>query len=131
MEHTSYYAILIEESEAPFKESLRKVFKLMVDSCDDSDRESGCLITNSTYEMASVDEEIFDEMKKHLSQMKQTIINQICLAQESGEIDKEKDVDSLAAYIMTLIKGLLVSSRVTKNKTEMRNTVKLGLSILD
>ncbi len=81
--------------------------------------------------MASVDEEIFDEMKKHLSQMKQTIINQICLAQESGEIDKEKDVDSLAAYIMTLIKGLLVSSRVTKNKTEMRNTVKLGLSILD
>ena len=75
MEHTSYYAILIEEPEAPFKESLRKVFKLMVDSCDDSDRESGCLVTNSAYEMASVDEEIFDEMKKHLSQMKQTIIN--------------------------------------------------------
>lgn len=131
MEHTSYYAILIENPKAPFKESLREVFKLMVDSCDDTDRKSGCLVTNSAYEMASVDKEIFGEMKKHLSQMKQIIINRLRLAQESGEIEKKKDIDSLAAYIMTLIQGLLVSSKVTKDKTEMRNTIKLGLSLLD
>ena len=59
MEHTSYYAILIENPDAPFKASLRKIFNLMVDSCDESVRNSGCLVTNSAYEMASVDEEIF------------------------------------------------------------------------
>ena len=32
---------------------------------------------------------------------------------------------------MTLIQGLLVSSKVIKDKTEMRNTIKLGLSLLD
>jgi TetR/AcrR family transcriptional regulator, transcriptional repressor for nem operon len=131
MEHTSYYAILIESPEAPFKESLSKIFNLMVDSCDDSVRNSGCLVTNSAYEMASVDEEIFGEMNKHLSQMKQAVLSRVHLAQASGEIDKEKDADSLAAYFMTLIQGLLVSSRVTKDQTEMRKAIKLGLTLLD
>ncbi len=131
MEHTSYYAILIESPEAPFKESLRNVFNLIVDSCDDPDRNSGCLVTNSAYEMASVDEEIFAEMNKHLSQMKQAVLSRILSAQASGEVNKEKDADSLAAYFMTLIQGLLVSSRVTKNKIEMRQAIKTGLILLD
>lgn len=131
MEHTSYYAILIENPEAPFKESLRNIFNLMVDSCDDSVRNSGCLVTNSAYEMASVDEEIYGEMNKHLSQMKQAVLSRIRSAQASGEIDEGKDADSLAAYFITLIQGLLVSSRVTKDKTEMRMAIKTGLSLLD
>ncbi len=131
MEHTSYYAILIENTEAPFKESLSKIFNLMVDSCDDSVRKSGCLVTNSAYEMASVDEEIFGEMNKHLSQMKQAVLSRVRSAQASGEIDKEKDADALAAYFMTLIQGLLVSSRVTKDKTEMRMAIKIGLDLLE
>ncbi len=131
MEHTSYYAILIENPEAPIKESLRKIFNLMVDSCDESVRNSGCLVTNSAYEMASVDEEISGEMNKHLSQMKQAVLSRILSAQASGEIDSEKDADSLAAYYITLIQGLLVSSRVTKDQTEMRKAIKLGLSLLD
>lgn len=131
MEHASYYAILVENPEAPFKESLRKIFNLMVDSCDDSVRNSGCLVTNSAYEMASVDEEIFGEMNKHLSQMKQAVLSRILSAQESGEIDKKHDADSLAAYYMTLIQGLLVSSRVTKDQAEMRLAIQVGLDLLN
>lgn len=130
MEHTSYYAILIEDHGSTFKESLCKIFNLMVDSCDDSERSSGCLITNSAYEMASVDDVIFGEMNKHLSSMKQAVLGRILSAQASGEIDKNKDADALAAYFITLIQGLLVSSRVTKDKTEMRMAIKTGLSLL-
>lgn len=90
MEHTSYYAILIENPKAPFKESLREVFKLMVDSCDDTDRKGGFLVANSVCQMAPVDKDIFGEMKKHLFQMKQIIINRLWLAQESGEMEKKK-----------------------------------------
>jgi len=131
MEHTSYYAILIENPETSLKESLRKIFNLMVDSCDETVRNSGCLVTNSAYEMAAVDDEIFGEMNNHLSTMKQAVISRVRSAQASGEIDETKDADTLAAYIMTLIQGLLVSSRVTKDQTEMRKAIKLGLSLLD
>ncbi|GJM04538.1 MAG: TetR family transcriptional regulator [marine bacterium B5-7] len=131
MEHTSYYAILVENPEASFKKSLRKILNLMVDSCDDTVRKGGCLVTNAAFEMASVDEEILGEMNKHLSQMKQAVLSHILSAQASGEIDKKKDADALAAYFITLIQGLLVSSRVTKDKTEMRDAINTGLSLLD
>ncbi len=131
MEHTSYYAILIENPEAPFKESLNKIFKLIVASCNESVRNSGCLVTNSAFEMVSVDKEIYDEMNKHLCQMKQAVLSRILSAQASGEIDKKKDAESLAAYLITLIQGLLVSSRVTKDKTEMQKAIQIGLDLLD
>ncbi len=131
MEHTSYYAILTENPDATLRESLSKIFDLIVDSCDESVRNSGCLVTNSAYEMATVDDEIFGEMNKHLTTMKQAVISRVRIAQASGEIDNAKDTDSLAAYIMTLIQGLLVSSRVTKDKTEMRKAINTGLSLLD
>ena len=131
MKHDSYYAILIENPETPLKEILRKIFNLMVDSCDESVRNSGCLVTNSAYEMASVDEEIFGEMNKHLRQMKQAVLSRILAAQASGEIDNKKDADSLAAYFITLIQGLLVSSRVTKDQMEMRKAIQIGLKMLD
>jgi TetR/AcrR family transcriptional regulator, transcriptional repressor for nem operon len=131
MEHTSYRAILIENPDAPLKDSLGKIFNLMVESCEDSERVSGCLVTNSAYEMASVDEEIFSAMNKHLYQMKQTVLSRIMSAQASGEIDNKYDADSLAAYYMTLIQGLLVSSRVTKDQTEMRKAIQIGLNLLD
>tara|TARA_R110002072_G_scaffold121618_1_gene255633 strand:- start:11694 stop:12275 length:582 start_codon:yes stop_codon:yes gene_type:complete len=131
MEHTSYYALLIENSDVPLKKILGKIFNLMIESCDDTTRKGGCLVTNTAFEMASVDEEIFSEMNKHLSRMKQALLNHLLSAQASGEIDKKKDADALAAYFITLIQGLLVSSRVTKDKTEMRNAIKTGLSLLD
>jgi TetR/AcrR family transcriptional regulator, transcriptional repressor for nem operon len=131
MEQSSYRAILIENPDEPLKDSLGKIFNLMVESCDESARISGCLVTNSAYEMASVDEEIFGEMNAHLRQMKKSVLNRIKSAQKSGEISKKHDADSLAAYFITLIQGLLVSSRVSKDKTEMRKAIQIGLDILD
>ena len=130
MEHTSYEAVLLANSDTPLKESLSKVFALIVESCDDDERMGGCLVTNSAYELASVDEEIFDEMIIYLQQMKQTVHSRIKIAIEDGEIGEKYDAASLAAYYMTLIQGLLVSSRVTKNKVEMRKAIKIGLVLL-
>lgn len=130
MEHTSYQAVLLADSEAPLKESLGKVFALIVESCEDKERISGCLVTNSAYELASIDNGIFKELIKYLKQMKQTVHSRIKMAQETGELDGKYDADSLTAYYMTLIQGLLVSSRIAKNKAEMKKAIKIGLDLL-
>ena len=130
MEHTSYEAVLRANSDTPLKESLSKVFALIVESCDDDKRMGECLVTNSAYELASVDEDIFDEMIIYLQQMKQTVHSRIMMAIENGEIGEKYDAGSLSAYYMTLIQGLLVSSKITKNKAEMRKAIKVGLDLL-
>ncbi len=131
MKHSSLKAVLVEDFDAPLKESFSKLFNLIVESCADDERISGCLVTNSAYELASVDKDIFGELMKYLKQMQQTVRCRLLLAQEAGELGDKHDVDSLTAYYMTLIQGLLVSSRVSKDQTGMRQAIQIGLDLLD
>ena len=50
---------------------------------------------------------------------------------ENGEISKDKDIKSLAAFVYTLLNGVLVIGKVNSNKKYLMDIVKTGLSVLD
>jgi TetR/AcrR family transcriptional repressor of nem operon len=131
MKALSYKTMLLEDFETPIRQSLRKLFDAIIDSCAEESRMSGCMVTNTAFELASIAPDIADELKRHLGQMERVVRYRIMWAQETGEIGQAHDADSLTAYYITIIQGLLVSSRVSKDRAAMERACRLALGLLD
>ncbi len=131
MKTVSYKAMLLRDFETPLRDSLRKLFDAIIDSGEDGHRISGCLVTNTAFELSTVEPEIGEALQRHLAQTEKVLRYRVMWAQESGEISKTRDAAALTTYLLTVIQGLLVSSRVNGDKQGMREAGALALGLLD
>ncbi len=130
MKTASYKQMLIDDFETPLRSSLVKLFDTIIDSSDEKDRPSGCMVTNAALELSVVAPDIAAELTQSLGQMERALRYRIMWAQEAGEIGREYDADQLTAYYLTVIQGLLMSSRVTKDRAAMQRAADLALAQL-
>lgn len=130
MKTASYKQMLIDDFETPLRSSLAKLFDTIIDSADDKGRLSGCMVTNTALELSVVAPDIAAELTQSLGQMERALRYRIMWAQEAGEIGREHDADQLTAYYLTVIQGLLMSSRVTKDRPAMQHAADLALAQL-
>lgn len=121
----------MEDSSTPFKDSLRRLFDAIIASSTEEDRISGCLVTNTAFELSTVNPDIAEELKQCLAGVQSLFRDRIIAAQVAGEINKKHSVNTLTAYYMTIIQGLLISSRVTRDRAAMALSAKVALSLLD
>jgi TetR/AcrR family transcriptional repressor of nem operon len=131
MKTLSYKTMLLEDFETPIRQSFRRLFDAIIDSCVEESRISGCMVTNTAFELAGVAPDIAEQLKRHLGQMERVVRYRLMWAQEAGEIGDAYDTDSLTAYYITIIQGLLVSSRVSKDRAAMERACRLALGLLD
>lgn len=128
---TMSYRTFMEDSSTPFKDSLRRLFDAIIASSTEEDRISGCLVTNTAFELSTVNPDIAEELKQCLAGVQSLFRDRIIAAQVAGEINKKHSVNTLTAYYMTIIQGLLISSRVTRDRAAMALSAKVALSLLD
>lgn len=130
MKTASYKQMLIDDFETPLRSSLARLFDTIIDSAEEKDRLSGCMVTNTALELSVVAPDIAAELTQSLGQMERALRYRIMWAQEAGEIDRAHDADQLTAYYLTVIQGLLMSSRVTKDRAAMQRAADLALTQL-
>ena len=131
MKSLSYTHVLLDDFEAPLREAFRRLFEAIADSAGEGGRTSGCLVTNTAFELAAVDPDTAQILTGYLAQTERIVRYRLMYAQGKGEIAADRDVEALAAYLMTVIRGLLLTSRISRDSAAMRRAAEVALDALD
>ena len=117
------------QKEKSVKIGLKKLFQIFVDNAVDNKK--GCFVVNTTTEISCKDEVINTALLTNQSNFEKMFYDYLLEAQNSGEISKDKDINTLSFMIYTLFSGIQVVARLEKDNKRLENLSNLLLSLLD
>ncbi len=132
MYQTAYFDGLPQflSTQANVYEGLKLVFeKVIDDDCTDADRK-GCLIVNTTTELLPNDVELQKVIVAHNAKVERTFLKFLQFGVDSGEIDGNKDIQTIAKLLYALLSGLRVLGKTKSDKVDLMNSVEAALSLL-
>jgi len=94
------------------------------------DIKKGCFLTNSCIESTILDEESKRRVSESLSTMKNSFRRAITRAQESGELSKKWDPDDMAFYLINMMQGLRVLSKVIPDRERLKTVIDITIESL-
>jgi TetR/AcrR family transcriptional regulator, transcriptional repressor for nem operon len=125
-----YFNTLYSEN-GTVREAFRAFFQAVVEgSFHDADKK-GCFLQNAAVELAPQDEEIKKICLAGMSSFEKRFGDLIRKGQQSGELSKTLEADSLATFFFAIFNGLRVIGKITQDKTQLENIVKNALSVLE
>ncbi|MEM9341279.1 MAG: TetR/AcrR family transcriptional regulator [Bacteroidota bacterium] len=93
------------------KQAITSLFKGISKDIMNGDQK-GCLLTNCTTELVKQEPRIKSFLQDNKNKIVNSFISLIQAAQENGEIDPEKDSQTLALYLFSSLQGLRVTSMI-------------------
>ncbi|MFQ5786798.1 MAG: TetR/AcrR family transcriptional regulator [Thermodesulfobacteriota bacterium] len=90
----------------------------------------GCLISNTIVELAPHDKEAAREVKKLLNKIEKAFFNCLNKAVELGELPAGTDTKVISRFFATSTHGLIVIGKSDVSRKQMKDIVKVILSIL-
>ncbi len=118
-------------SHSSIKEGFLNLFLLVVDEGIKDTEKKGCFVVNSTTELASDDEMIFNIVKENRIVFEELFYDHLSLGVERKEIAPNKDLKAIASFLFTFNNGLKVMLKTGASRDELKNSVHLALSVLD
>ena len=111
-------AKLLATLEAPGsgKEAIRQFFRLKVDLSVEPGRPRGCLVTNSTAELASGDRRTAARLGAVLARIEAAFHEAVVRAQQAGEVDPSRDARALARFLTSSAQGLSVMAKASPDR---------------
>lgn len=79
----------------------------------------GCLLVNTLLDGGCSYQSIQEATRAHLAKVESLIIDRLHQAQEQGELDAVKDIESMSALFMTILWGLRVLARTNPEQTKV------------
>ena len=104
--------------------------KAIDEALRDPDRK-GCFAVNNTTELVPNNESCLEILSTNRSAFEQLFYEYLKKGQENGQLKEDNDLKSLASLLFTLYNGMLVVSKINRNKKELMETVKLTLRLMD
>lgn len=95
----------------------------------DTDRK-GCMVTNTTCEMAGQSEEVRQLLRNHMTNVVQFFTQIIELGQERGEIAKTYEANYIAKHIYTFFNGLKAVSKIETDMASLQQAIEIELSFV-
>lgn len=80
----------------------------------------GCMLGNLTLEVSDWHEDLRAHLRVCFDRLKGLLVGVIAGGQRSGEIRADRSAEELALFLVALIEGALLLSRVTKNTDPLR-----------
>lgn len=118
-------------SEPDVRKGLKKLFnKAINESLADQDRK-GCFVVNTTTELTPGDKKIEEILEENKDNFQSIFYNYLKKGESEGQIDKGKDLKSIAGLFYMIYNGLKVVSKVESSKKDLTNSIDLTLSLLD
>jgi TetR/AcrR family transcriptional repressor of nem operon len=93
--------------------------------------EHGCLLVNTILEQQGNDNELVKIASNILFKVEQALALFFERSQSSGQLKSTLSPNQLAAYFMTVIKGLRVAAREGKSSTELKINIQTAMLILE
>ena len=113
------------------KAAIRDFFRLKVELAMEPGRPRGCLVTNSTAELASRDRGTATKVAAVLAKLEAGFHRAVVRAQKAGEIDRARDARALARFLTSSAQGLSVMAKAFPERTRLEDIVKVTLATLD
>jgi TetR/AcrR family transcriptional regulator, transcriptional repressor for nem operon len=118
-------------NEKSFLDTITLLLNQIIKETITDNQSKGCFIVNTAIELAPHDKEILEIIHDN----RNNIINGLSKAIQKGidnkELTKNNNPKSLANYFYNLINGLRVDAKITKDKLNYQDTIKLALTVLD
>jgi TetR/AcrR family transcriptional regulator, transcriptional repressor for nem operon len=113
------------------KDAIRQFFRLKVDLSVEPGRPRGCLVTNSTAELASRDRGTATRVGAVLAKIEAAFHRAVVRAQRAGEIDPTRNPRALARFLTSSAQGLSVMAKAAPDRAVLEDIVKVTLAALD
>jgi TetR/AcrR family transcriptional regulator, transcriptional repressor for nem operon len=113
------------------KDAIRQFFRLKVDLSVEPGRPRGCLVTNSTAELASRDRGTATRVGAVLAKIEAAFHRAVLRAQKAGEIDPTRNPRALARFLTSSAQGLSVMAKASSDRAVLEDIVKVTLAALD
>lgn len=91
----------------------------------------GCLATNSAVELAPHDPELARHVRGMLSRVEDALCSALGRAQGTGELPASIDPLSVARFLISVLQGLRVLSRLGTTPETLRDTVEVSMKALE
>ena len=105
------------------KAAIRRFFRLKVELSLESGRPRGCLVTNSTAELASRDRGTATRVGAALGKIEAAFRGAVVRAQQAGEIDSGRSARALARYLTSSAQGLSVMAKAFPERSVLEDIV--------
>jgi TetR/AcrR family transcriptional repressor of nem operon len=112
-------------------EGLKSLFMILLQESLDDTQQKGCLMVNTTTELAPHDEVatiVVEENRQKFLRFFKSLLEEALLR---GELDTDKDPEDIAQFLFTLYNGMKVIAKLEKDPGVMERMLETGLSILD
>lgn len=111
----------ISEAPSPVAAIRRLLEKTAADTAGDAERR-GCLAVNAMLEMAALDDDISNTLRRQNDRLKKRLAHVLTRAVEKGELQPEVNADSLALFLLNNLWGMRVMCK-SAPPLESLNTV--------
>jgi TetR/AcrR family transcriptional repressor of nem operon len=102
---------------------------IQIDALDKDNK--GCFVVNTTTELIPNDKSLLTILEQNKQDFEQVFYKYLKKGQESGQLNKKKDLKSLSTLFYTIYNGIRVVSKIRPNKKESTNSINVALSLLD
>jgi len=113
------------------RETIASIFNNIITQDDSSIISKGCFVVNTGIEMSAHDKEIADIVNQNKINVELVLKTAIEKGQKLGQITKTYNALTLARFILNNVSGLRVAIKSNKDNKELKEIVKLCLSVLD
>ncbi len=112
--------VMLEEGPSP-RAAIEKRFEIVIEAMTAPGPRCGCLITNTTLELAQRDTVVAERLAVAQAKIEQAYVRAIERGQAAGEIDSAKSAQSLARYIMACLAGMICLSKAGFDAPKLRD----------
>lgn len=117
--------------DKPFIEIISSILNLIANESITDNKSKGCFIVNTAIELAAHDNEILSIIQKNREDLTDALILAIQRGIEKKELSETNNPKFLANYFCNIINGLRVDAKVTKDKENYDETIKLALKVIE
>jgi TetR/AcrR family transcriptional repressor of nem operon len=129
-EHLSNVLAPIEAPDAG-PDAIREAFASYADASDGWVRGRGCLMCNTAVERAALDAGAGRYVAAYLDRLTNAFRHALSNGQQSNQLDRNTDLDELAAYFTMALIGVVACIRAKAPPEQVRAACRVATSILD
>ncbi len=119
----------LDSSTSPL-ETVRAIFRSLARS-HASGNKHGCLMVNCTVELGAHDADVAAFVGEGWSQLEDAFARALSKAQKQGELANEKSPRALARFLITIMRGMGVGTKLGIKRTAATDIVSVAMSVLD
>ena len=123
--------LTLMERPGSVKKTFRQVFALAIEELSTKRGLRGCLMSNSTAELAGRCKATAEKTNRHIRTMEEAFYQALLRGKNEGELKDLRDPRAVARFLCNSFQGLVLTAKATQDRKTLEDVVRVTLSVLD